>query len=1094
MLAAWVTNQVVFWGIVNGLVFGLLAMGIVLIYRSTRVINFAVGNMGLPGAALFALMMINWGFPFWVALAACLVIGALIGAVVEIVVVKRLFDRPRVVLLIATVGIAELMRAIVLLAYPDLDGEQTLYPVAIGKTWDDVGASITKLTRWIPGMAEDDGLRITGAEVQILIVVPIVAVVLGLLMTRTTFGKAITASADNPELSRLSGINPHLVSTVVWTIGGFLATLSMMLLSGGSSASGIENLGPFTLTNALAAAVIAGMRSFPRAMFGGIAIGIAQNLFNFNFPRDPGLGTLLVFVAVVIALYWQSRTSDDEGVFSFAPKVAPVPAHMQRIWWIRHMPRIAMGSALVAVIIVTWGHHFFFSFTDAGKLQQSQFLLYSTIVGFAICAASLTVITGWSGQLSLAQMAYAGIGALSAAAFDRGIELDLGFGDTRIIDVELSPLPGGPPAAMIAATFFTAAVAAITGVGALRVRGLMLAVSTFAFAIAAEQYLSARPFFSDGERSVLFDRGKFLWWDLKDQQNYFYFALGCLVLTILVLGRLRRSGFGRSIIAVRDNADTASAYTVSPVRMKLMAFAVAGGVAGLGGAVLGNLVRQIRFNEALFQIEDSLRVVNMVVIGGLGSISGPVLGALWIEGLPKFFRGQPVVGLVTGSIGFLFMLMYFPGGFVQLAYGVRRGVINWAERRNPAEVAAPSATRPPSSLSHRAHRDPARIAAPPSDLSRLLYQLAAILKAGVSLLLLVVSAPLLVSDSFGWGLLLAVMAASGLWAAILLFQLAPMPNGVVSSARAKLGYAFLLFVEPFLPVLVWPWFVRGHLPSSARLRSAARVTEAGKPMDDEGREVVLSTHDITVRFGGNVAVDHAAIDVRRDEIVGLIGTNGAGKSTFMNAIGGYVPSGGTVELLGMDISDLSAPRRAREGLGRTFQAAALFPELTVRESVQVALEARERSSFVRSALFLDGPVERRKRSHADDLIDFLGLGRYADTFISDLSTGTRRIVELAGLLALDAELLCLDEPTAGVAQRETEAFAPLIVAIRKQLGASMLIIEHDMPLILSISDRVFCLESGSVIAEGAPQEVRSNPLVIASYLGTDERAIQRSDA
>ena len=122
------------------------------------------------------------------------------------------------------------------------------------------------------------------------------------------------------------------------------------------------------------------------------------------------------------------------------------------------------------------------------------------------------------------------------------------------------------------------------------------------------------------------------------------------------------------------------------------------------------------------------------------------------------------------------------------------------------------------------------------------------------------------------------------------------------------------------------------------------------------------------------------------------------------------------------------------------------------------------------------------------------MGRYADSFISDLSTGTRRIVELAGLLAVDAKVLCLDEPTAGVAQRETEAFGPLIQEIRRELGASMLIIEHDMPLIMSISDRVYCLESGAVIAEGEPEGVRNDPAVIGSYLGTDVRAIERSDS
>jgi ABC-type branched-subunit amino acid transport system ATPase component len=239
-----------------------------------------------------------------------------------------------------------------------------------------------------------------------------------------------------------------------------------------------------------------------------------------------------------------------------------------------------------------------------------------------------------------------------------------------------------------------------------------------------------------------------------------------------------------------------------------------------------------------------------------------------------------------------------------------------------------------------------------------------------------------------------------------------------------------------------------------------------------------------------------SLTVASDEIVGLIGTNGAGKSTLMNAIGGFVPAAGTVRLHGDDVSGLGAARRAREGLGRTFQAARLFPELTVREAVEVALEARGRTGFLSTALYLPHGTarERQRRSEADDLIAFLGLGRYATSRISDLSTGTRRIVELAGLLALDARVLCLDEPTAGVAQRETEAFGPLIKEIRRELGAAMLIVEHDMPLIMSISDRVYCLEIGRVIAVGTPDVVRNDAKVVASYLGVDERAIARSGA
>jgi ABC-type branched-subunit amino acid transport system ATPase component len=203
-----------------------------------------------------------------------------------------------------------------------------------------------------------------------------------------------------------------------------------------------------------------------------------------------------------------------------------------------------------------------------------------------------------------------------------------------------------------------------------------------------------------------------------------------------------------------------------------------------------------------------------------------------------------------------------------------------------------------------------------------------------------------------------------------------------------------------------------------------------------------------------------------------------------------------VELLGRDVTSLDAHRRAQLGLGRTFQAAMLFPELTVREVVGLALEARGPTSFWSTALFLPGStrLERRRRGEAAELIDFLGLGRYADRVVAELSTGTRRIVELAALLAVAPRVICLDEPTAGVAQREAEAFGPLMKRIQAELDATLVVVEHDLPLILSISDRLYCLEAGHVIAEGTPQEVRSNPRVIASYLGTDERAVLRSNA
>jgi ABC-type branched-subunit amino acid transport system ATPase component/ABC-type branched-subunit amino acid transport system permease subunit len=850
-----------------------------------------------------------------------------------------LFDAPRVIVLVATIGIAQLSLA-VLIAYPKISTATARFPLAIGAAH------------------ELFGIRLTGPQLMILIVVPLVAAFLSWFLLRTTFGKTVKASAENRDLARLNGISPRRVSTFVWAVAGALATLSIVLIAGQTgAATDLATLGPDTLVRALAAAVIAGMVSFRRAFVAGIVIGVVEAVIAFNFIDQAGLVDFLLFLAILVAVYFQSRRGAEETqAFSFTPQRRPIPERLRSIWWVRNIDRVALvllGLGAIALPLIA--------------TQPSRHLLYTSILVFALCGLSLTILTGWAGQLSLGQMAFAGIGALLAAAFERGITVDIGWHSTRIIRGGIHSMGFGP--SIVLGTLVTAGLAALIGVGALRVRGLLLAVSTFAFGVAASQYFYLRPILSAGQvESVPFQRSSLFGLNTQSQRTYYFVVLAVLAVVVMITARLRRTGIGRSTIGVRDNPDGASGYTVAPTWVKLRTFALAGGIAGLAGALLAGSLQSVPLTT-YFGIEDSLALVSVVVIGGLGTIAGPILGALWVIGLPAFFPTSQLVPLLTSSVGLLVILMFFPGGFVQVAYSARDALLRVVERR-----------------------------------------------------------------------------------------MGPAPA-----------------VE------------RKALAQSIRTTERAPVP-AGQP--------ALAVRSVTVRFGGNTAVDEVSFEVGADEIVGLIGTNGAGKSTLMNAIGGYVKSAGEVEIMGERVSSLPPSGRARHGLGRTFQAATLFPELTVRETVQLALEARHRTGLLSAALCLPRSVrmERRRRADADDLIAFLGLGRYADSYISDLSTGTRRIVELAGLLALDARVLCLDEPTAGLAQRETEAFGPVITDIRRELGASVVVIEHDMPLIMGISNRVYCLELGKIIAHGAPHEVRNDPLVVASYLGADERAIARSGA
>ncbi|MCU1673418.1 MAG: transporter related [Frankiales bacterium] len=914
---------IVVTGLLIGLSYGVLAAGLVLVFRASGVVNLAHAETGAFGAALLARMVVDGGVPWAVALPVVLVVGAAIGAVVELVVVRRLSSSPRVVLLVATLGVSQLL-LVAQIALPKISTPGAPFPEPLDR------------------VVAFGGVTIDGTGFLTLGMIPAAVLVLTVFLNRTPTGLAVRAAADNADAAELAGISTRRVSTLVWALAGGLAVLTVVLANGllRSRVGSVDiGFGPGLLLRALAAALVGRLVSLPLALLGGVVIGVLDAVLQVSFPGETGYLDALLFVLVLVLVLYSAARDRTGGRRTEAASLAlfaaerPVPPALQGVWWARHSGSLGWLVAAAAALLVPLLD------LDAGQLAAA-----SRVPLFAIVGLSLVVLTGWAGQLSLGQVAFYGLGAMTAAALvQRGVPF---------------------PAAVAEATVLGVLASLVIGLPALLVRGLFLAVTTLAFAVASASALFQAGFLVGDARVLTLEPGRLFGLDLRNGPTYYYLSLAALLVCALLVGALRRSGVGRSIIAARSNPDRAASLTVSPVVSMLLAFAVSGGLAAFAGALFAGLERSVGYTQ--FSVYDSLTAVAVVMIGGLGTVSGAVLGALWVFGIPALFGNSDIAKLLTSSIGLLVLLLYLPGGLRSVLLLARGSLFDAVALRRPAAVEV------------------------------------------------------------------------------------PVQRAVVAERVERSSY------------------------------------DAGP---------VLEARGLTVRFGGRTALDDVDLVAQPGEVLGLIGANGAGKSTLLGACSGFVPtSAGTIALLGRDVTRLAAHDRARLGLGRIFQDARLFDDLTVRESVLVALEAHDRAELVPSMLTLPPArkAERRKQARAAEQLDLLGLGRYAEAQVRTLSTGTRRIVELACLLAQDARVLLLDEPTAGLAQRETEVFGPLLLRIREQLGATLVVVEHDIPLVMSISDRVQCLSAGRTIAVGPPEQVRTDPAVIASYLGTDHRAIARS--
>ena len=644
---------IILQGIVLGSLTGLTAMGLVLVYRACRIVNFAQAALGSAAGMLATQLFQQRDWNYYASFAVGIVVAALVGALADRLVIQRFFWAPRLVLTVATIGLAQILSGI----------EQTL-PAMFGGGGPLGGLSGGFRTPLNVSFTVSP-LLFKGAHVQVLIVVPVVIALMTLFLRRSAVGVGIRASAANAERAMLLGIPVRRLSTVVWAVAAMLSALSAMLASPLiGSGSGFTS-GPGLLLPALAAAVLARMESLPRAMLAGIGVGIFQQAVFWNYSRASLVDVGLLGV-ILLGLLLQrdklSRSDDALGAsWSAAGETPPVPSQLARL------PEIVWGRRLLYTGILA------LAIVLPNSMSPSQIsLLGSVTLVYGIVAVSLVVLTGWAGQISLGQFAIAGLGATVAGDLVSKTGADLLFA-----------LIAGAAAGML--------VAVLIGLPALRVRGLFLAVTTLAFAVPLSTFALNPANFGDlipqqVERAVVLSR-----FDLHDERTLYYFCLVVLILALVCVTGIRRSRPGRSMVAVRDNERAAAARGINISRTKLAAFAVSGALAGLAGGLHAVVLDGVR--SGTFVPSMGFEAFSMVVLGGATSLGGALAGAVFLRYAQYVMTGGLQM-IVTGA-GLLFVLLVLPGGLAQVVAGLRKRVFSLVARRRGIELPGAAGGEPP---------------------------------------------------------------------------------------------------------------------------------------------------------------------------------------------------------------------------------------------------------------------------------------------------------------------------------------------------------------------------------------------------------------
>ena len=626
-------------GATIGLLTALIAVGMALIYRANRVLNFSQADLGyipgLLGVMLVAVSGLNYFLGFFAGLAVAIVGGAL----VELVIIRRFFRAARLILTVVTLGLTQLL---VFLAFWMAElwdapsrSQRVNFPVEIRFEVDSIIFREDYVVAWVLG--------------------PLAMIAVALFLRGTVIGTAIRGAAERADLAGLLGVPVKRLHTVVWSIATTLAFIAIWLRAGIIGLPVGAALSFNVLLRALAALTLGNLTNLPAIATSAVALGVLETsmVANNRSPAESGAVLAGVIIVALLARSLLGRSdsradADDTSTWQAAEEIRDVPPELRRV------PEVMFARVGIALVIA------------AGALSLPLFLgtadlIKATAVAvFGIIGISVIILTGWAGQVSLGQMAFVAVGAAVTAKLTHEWNVDLIL-------------------ALLAAAAVGAAVAVVVGLPALRQRGLFLAVTSLGFSLATTSYFLNDEFWvgswvhdSPFRRLPLFGRI-----EIDTPTRMYYVAVAALAVVLVAVRGVRRSRTGRVLLALRENEAATQTFGISPLRAKLTGFALSGAVAALAGGLFAYNLRI--YTASSFEPGDSIEVFVMGVIGGLGSLAGGVIGAVYLQGMGWFLPGEWV--FFASGVGVLIVLLVVPSGIGGLFFWVRDQWLRWVATR-----------------------------------------------------------------------------------------------------------------------------------------------------------------------------------------------------------------------------------------------------------------------------------------------------------------------------------------------------------------------------------------------------------------------------